>query len=157
MCCDPHLKRQWDSSDEESQHTVLLRNKKNYPELSSNTHSYLELCVISGFPFRQHQYQIIEDHKVYGHCYRKVKPYSKYIALSIMIDAWMTCDFTSFSIIFQSYYDDSRPITKSCVQWSSMIEKIPASRGNQTLDCKISRPVLTVFIWLQDCIFLSIE
>ena len=30
----------------------------------------------------------------------------------------MTCDFTSFSTVFQSYQDDGQMIMKGCVQWS---------------------------------------
>ena len=29
----------------------------------------------------------------------------------------MTCDFTSFSTVFQSYQDDGRMIMKGCVEW----------------------------------------
>ena len=36
------------------------------------------------------------------------------------IAGWMTCDFTSFSTVFQSYQDDGRLIMKGCVQWSSV-------------------------------------
>ena len=37
----------------------------------------------------------------------------------------MTCDFTSFSTVIQSYQDDGRLIMKGCVLWSSvMVEKI---------------------------------
>ena len=32
------------------------------------------------------------------------------------MDGWMTCDFTSFSAVFQSYQDDERLIMKGCVQ-----------------------------------------
>ena len=35
-----------------------------------------------------------------------------------VIDGWMTCDFTSFSTVFQSYQDDGRMIMKGCVQWN---------------------------------------
>ena len=35
-------------------------------------------------------------------------------------DGWMTCDFTSFSTVFQLYQDDGRLIMKGCVQWSSV-------------------------------------
>ena len=35
-------------------------------------------------------------------------------------DGWMTCDFTSFSTVFQSYQDDGRLIMKGSVQWSSI-------------------------------------
>ena len=33
------------------------------------------------------------------------------------MDGWMTCDFTSFSTVFQSYQDDGQMIMKGCVQW----------------------------------------
>ena len=32
----------------------------------------------------------------------------------------MTCNFMSFSTVFQSYQDDGRLIMKGCVQWSSI-------------------------------------
>ena len=32
------------------------------------------------------------------------------------MDGWMTCDFMSFSTVFQSYQDDGRLIMKGCVQ-----------------------------------------
>ena len=38
----------------------------------------------------------------------------------IWMDGWMTCDFTSFSTVFQSYQDDGRLIMKGCVQWNSI-------------------------------------
>ena len=45
--------------------------------------------------------------------------------LDVSVDGWMTCDFTSFSTVFQSYQDDGRLIMKGCVQWNSiMVEKI---------------------------------
>ena len=31
---------------------------------------------------------------------------------------WMTCDFTSFSTVFQSHEDDGWVITKESVQWN---------------------------------------
>ena len=34
------------------------------------------------------------------------------------VDEWMTCDFTSFSTVFQSYQDDRRMVMKGCVQWN---------------------------------------
>ena len=38
----------------------------------------------------------------------------------------MTCDFTSFIIVFQSYQVDGWVLMKSCVQWNPvMIEKDP--------------------------------
>ena len=41
------------------------------------------------------------------------------------IDGRMTCDFTSFSIVFQSYQDNERLIMKGCVQWSSVVKISP--------------------------------
>ena len=32
------------------------------------------------------------------------------------MDGWMTCAFTSFSTVFQSYQDDGWMIMKGCVQ-----------------------------------------
>ena len=37
---------------------------------------------------------------------------------------WMTCDFTSFSTVFQSYQDEER-LTKhvlGCLQWNSVYD-----------------------------------
>ena len=34
----------------------------------------------------------------------------------LKIGGWMTCDFTSFSTVFQSYLADERFIMKGCVQ-----------------------------------------
>ena len=39
---------------------------------------------------------------------------------SCTIDGWVTCDFTSFSTVFQSYQDNGRLIMKGRVQWSSI-------------------------------------
>ena len=36
------------------------------------------------------------------------------------MDGWMTCDFTSFPTVFQSYHDDGRLIMKRCVHWNSV-------------------------------------
>ena len=41
-------------------------------------------------------------------------------ACDIQVDGWMTCDFTSFLTVFQSYQDDVRMIMKGCVQWNSI-------------------------------------
>ena len=38
------------------------------------------------------------------------------------MDGWMTCDFMSFSTVFQSYQDDGRLIMKDCVQWYSVYQ-----------------------------------
>ena len=37
-----------------------------------------------------------------------------------VMDGWMTCDFTSFLTVFQSYQDDVWMIMKGCVQWNSI-------------------------------------
>ena len=34
------------------------------------------------------------------------------------LDGWMTCDSTSFSIVFWSYQEDGWMIMKGCVQWN---------------------------------------
>ena len=34
------------------------------------------------------------------------------------MDSWMTCNFRSFSKVFQSYQEDERLIVKVCVQWN---------------------------------------
>ena len=42
----------------------------------------------------------------------------------------MTCEFTSFSTVSQSYYDGGWMIMKGCVQWSTfMAEKISPQVG----------------------------
>ena len=46
------------------------------------------------------------------------KIYAKIIDLRYALDGWITCDFTSFSTVFQSYQDDGRMIIKGCVQWN---------------------------------------
>ena len=37
-----------------------------------------------------------------------------------IIDGWMTCDFTSFLTVFQSYQENVWMIMKGCVQWNSV-------------------------------------
>ena len=39
-------------------------------------------------------------------------------SFQILMDGWMTCVCTSFSIIFQSYQGDERLIMKGCAQWN---------------------------------------
>ena len=47
------------------------------------------------------------------------------IFVVISLDGWMTCEFTSFSTVFQSYQDGVRVIMNGCVQWNPFaIEKI---------------------------------
>ena len=40
--------------------------------------------------------------------------------LKALVDVWMTCDFTSLLIVFQSYRVDVWMIMKGCVQWNSV-------------------------------------
>ena len=47
------------------------------------------------------------------------RPYLR-TALIFQMDGWMTCDFTSFLTVFQSYQDDVRMIMKGYVQWNSV-------------------------------------
>ena len=53
---------------------------------------------------------------------------------------WMTCNFTSFSIMFQSYQSDGRMIIKGCVQGTPFtVEKIsPGAQGTSFTVGKIS-------------------
>ena len=48
--------------------------------------------------------------------------YMFYKELDGWMDGWMTCDFTSFSTVFQSYQDDERLVMKGSVQWSSVYD-----------------------------------
>ena len=41
---------------------------------------------------------------------------NKMLELYSRIDRWMTCDYTSFSTVFQSYQDNGWVIMKDCVQ-----------------------------------------
>ena len=40
----------------------------------------------------------------------------------VKMDGRVTCDFTSFSTVFQSYQEDGRLIMKGCVQWNPIYE-----------------------------------
>ena len=42
-------------------------------------------------------------------------------AKTTVLDGWLTCDFASFSTVFQSYQDDERLIMKGCVQWNPIL------------------------------------
>ena len=56
--------------------------------------------------------------------------------LCLHMDGWMTCKFTSFSTVFQSYQDDGQLIMKGCVQLNwFMIQNISASNRARTRDC----------------------
>ena len=62
-----------------------------------------------------------------------------------MKDGWMTCDFTSFSTVFQSYQGIGQMIKEGCVQWNPIsIEKVPSSHKAQAQERQISRPELDI-------------
>ena len=40
--------------------------------------------------------------------------------MTFQMDGWMTCDFTSFSTVFQSYQDDGQMIIKEFTTWLTL-------------------------------------
>ena len=55
-----------------------------------------------------------------------------------MSDGWMTCDFTSFSTVFQSFWDDGRMIIPGLLDMSEWyVFYVGAS--SQTLKLNINR------------------
>ena len=57
----------------------------------------------------------------------------------------MTCGFTSFSTVFQSYQDNGRVIIKGCMQWNPVYERKDfCFRRAGTRDGLISRPELNL-------------
>ena len=40
------------------------------------------------------------------------------------LGGWVTCNFTSFLTVFQSYQDDGQVIMKGCVQWNPVLHLI---------------------------------
>ena len=49
-----------------------------------------------------------------------ITQYIEYSCWVLLLDEWMTCDFMSFSTVFQSYQDNGRLIMNGCVQWNSI-------------------------------------
>ena len=49
--------------------------------------------------------------------------------LDLRLDGWMTCDFTSFSTVFQSYQDDGRLIMKAMCNGTLFTVKKISPRG----------------------------
>ena len=46
------------------------------------------------------------------------------------MDGWITCDFTAFSTVFESYQDDEKLIMKGCVNETLFtVEKISPRAG----------------------------
>ena len=71
----------------------------------------------------------------------------------------VTCDFTFFSTVFQSYQYDGRLIMKCCVQWNSVYgQQDFVSSGDQTWSARLVGQRLTTelpglqFLW-----YLQIE
>ena len=57
------------------------------------------------------------------------------ISFMKIFDGWMTCDFTSFPTVYQSYQDNGQMIMKGCVQWNRVYGwEDFASSGAQTED-----------------------
>ena len=68
-------------------------------ELSDSSYEFETIAI---------QWEVFESlhlQRLYGQCF------------CISIDEWMTCNFTSFLKVFQSYQDDGRMKIKSCMQW----------------------------------------
>ena len=63
---------------------------------------------------------------------------------NIKTDGWMTCDFTSFSTVFQLYQDDGRLIMIGCVQWRSVYGREDfAASGDRTRSARSEGQRLT--------------
>ena len=53
----------------------------------------------------------------------------------------MTCDFTSFSTVFESYQDDGRKMMKGCVQWNLIYDSVKRSSPHAGLELTTARSV----------------
>ena len=72
------------------------------------------------------------------------------------MDGWMTCDFTSFSTVIQSYQDYGRMTIKECWLLNTFtVERIFAYSGSRAGDRYISWPALNPGVWLfKTCLLL---
>ena len=62
-------------------------------------------------------------------------------------NGWMTCDFTSFSTVFQLYQDDGRMIMKGCVQWNPVYDsKDPRLRLELTTARSVGQRLILSYI-----------
>ena len=53
----------------------------------------------------------------------KKKCVFKFLLIAVTrMDCLMTCCFTTFSTVFQSYQDDECVIMKGCVQWNPVLQ-----------------------------------
>ena len=73
---------------------IKIKWQQNHAGMSIQFHCDLELGAISQFSFPPKN--------------------------DVCFDGWMTCNFTSFLTVFQSYQDDVWMIMKGCVQWISV-------------------------------------
>ena len=77
---------------------------------------------------------------------------SKCLSFFYLMDGWVTCGFTSFSTVFQSYQDDGKLIMKDCVQWNSVFGgKDFASRGDGTRGSSSFFGLIKYYDWLVGC------
>ena len=84
---------------------------KNQTLFSSKDKSKKLKCRLLQFLFGAFKVKSCHCLRVYFSCLRTGKQID---------DGWMTCDFTSFLTLFQSYLDDVWMIMKGCVQWNSV-------------------------------------
>ena len=130
---------------------------------SDATQTFLHLLFKRAFPF-EIVFQIFNRHKKnawYAATAEKRRGplgpdrstelwYYNVIVLLFKMDGWITCDFTSFSTVFQSYQDDVWMIMKGCVQWNSVYgwEDFTSSEDR-------TRSAWSVSQRLTQCFFLS--
>ena len=78
-----------------------------------------------------------------------INKYNNVYVVSKEMDGWMTCDFISFSTVFQSYQDDGWMIMKGCVQWSLVYgwEDFASSRARTWNARSVGQQVLGLTQW----------
>ena len=52
-----------------------------------------------------------------------------HVGMAEWLADWMTCEFTSFATVFQSYEDDGWAIIKDHVQWNTVYDQINPRLG----------------------------
>ena len=57
--------------------------------------------------------------------------------MQLIFNGWMICNFTTFSTIFQSYWDNGRVVMKGCLKFTLFTIETFSVTG----DHKVSRPV----------------
>ena len=61
-----------------------------------------------------------------------ILPLTCYGSVCIERDGWLTCNFMSFSIVFQSYQDDGQVIMRGSVQWNLTVDKTLPREGSNS-------------------------